>query len=257
MADQETPPEGGPRPLTVEDIFNALPEQYRARARAAAESSERGVYGDTCETEEERAEREAAQRAALVEERVRRHDDWVERVPARFKEARLGALAAHQDPQGAVSGFLARGAWMLLLVGETGVGKTHLAFAIGNTAATMGQWVYGGTVPDLLDEMRAYQSAEPEQKRKRRDAFADLVAADLVILDDLGVERATEFAAEMVQRIVDARWGGARPTVITTNLTPAEIEDRYGSRVLDRIGEGAVLVKLESDSMRKRPTTSW
>jgi DNA replication protein DnaC len=252
MSDQSTngTRRGDPRPIGADEVTAALPGEARERVRRAAPGEPPPPY-EGRETERERIEREEMQRAHATAARARRLDDWARRVPARFAGARLDGLWPNQDPDGAVSGFLGSGAATLLLVGGTGAGKSHTAYAVGQAAVDGGGWATGGTVGDLVDALREDQGSGGGQ------VYADLVAADVVILDELGMERGTEFSLEMVQRVIDARWRDARTLVVTTNLTAEQIEIRYGSRVLDRLRDGALIVKLTGDSARRERLMAW
>ena len=239
------PVDGAPREPTeprraFEDLARALPE----RARASALPADQAPPYEGRETDEERTARVRLQRAALEEVQARRSWWWTRRVPVRFTDARLDALRPSQDPDGKVRGFLDGSAPTLLLVGDTGVGKSYAAYAVGHAAVADHRWTIGGTVGELVDKLRKDQGDGGGQM------FTDLIGADLVIFDELGVERGTEFSLEMVQRIVDERWRNKLPLVVTTNLNAEQIADRYGARLLDRILDGAVIVRMTGNSAR-------
>ena len=82
---------------------------------------------------------------------------------------------------------------------------------------------------------------------------------DLLILDDLGQEKASEWVTEFIYAIFEARTGegaGGKRTIITTNLASALISQRYGSAVLDRIEHNAAIAKFEGKSKRA-PAEVW
>ena len=118
----------------------------------------------------------------------------------------------------------------LLLQGQYGCGKTHLAAAIANFAVSMGVPTLFITVPDLLDSLRyAYQ--DPTATFEER--FEQVRNAPLLILDDFGTQNATPWAQEKLFQIVNYRYINHLPTVVTTNLSMDEIEERIRSRLED------------------------
>jgi len=100
---------------------------------------------------------------------------------------------------------------------KTGCGKTHLACAIAN-------WFIGaGLLTVFLPTVRI-----PRNDQEAILNLADPSATPVLILDDLGAEKATERLLECLYTIVDGRlWAGA-PTIVTTNLRPDNIR-RYGT----------------------------
>jgi DNA replication protein DnaC len=118
----------------------------------------------------------------------------------------------------------------LLLMGDYGCGKTHLAAAIANYAVELGVPTLFLTVPDLLDWARAAYSSVDETFDER---FNEIRNIKLLVLDDLGTENATPWAQEKLFQIINHRYTNRFPTVITTNLDLAKIEDRIRSRLQD------------------------
>ncbi|MGW8249119.1 MAG: ATP-binding protein [Anaerolineales bacterium] len=118
----------------------------------------------------------------------------------------------------------------LLLQGEYGCGKTHLAAAIANFAVDMGVPTLFITVPDLLDMLRfAYN--DPETTFETR--FEQIRSAPLLVMDDFGTQNATPWAQEKLFQIVNYRYINRLPLVVTTNLILDEIEERIQSRLED------------------------
>lgn len=118
----------------------------------------------------------------------------------------------------------------LLLEGNYGCGKTHLAAAIANESVDRGIPTLFITVPDLLDSLR-FAYADPETTFEQR--FEEIRNASLLILDDFGTQNATGWAQEKLFQIINYRYINKLPTVITTNLMLDEIEGRIRSRLQD------------------------
>ena len=125
-----------------------------------------------------------------------------------------------QEPQG----------W-LTLVGQTGTGKTHLAAAITRERVAQGDSVHFAVVPDLLDHLR--RAYGPNEPASYDEVFDSLREADLLVLDDLGAHSTTAWAQEKLYQLFSYRYLQRKPTVITTNVNPEELDPRLSSRLLD------------------------
>jgi DNA replication protein DnaC len=166
-------------------------------------------------------------------------------VPLKFMGSTLGnfqpvpgimeALAAAQD---FADGKLA----CLLLIGPTGVGKTHLAVgASRQRAMTLASpWFAFLNMPQFLDRIRATFGQHGQEEES--DLMAVAQAAPIVVIDDLGAQRDTPWANERIYCIVDARYSQGLATVVTTNVLPGEWEPRVRSRLMDRQGARAVTI---------------
>jgi DNA replication protein DnaC len=118
----------------------------------------------------------------------------------------------------------------LLLQGGYGCGKTHLAAAIANFAVELGVPTLFITVPDLLDTLRF---AYDDPGITFEDRFDQIRQAPLLVLDDFGTQNATTWAQEKLFQIVNFRYINRLATVVTTNLSLDQIEDRIRSRLED------------------------
>lgn len=119
----------------------------------------------------------------------------------------------------------------LVLMGTYGLGKTHLAAAIGNYRAMQGEAPIFVVVPDLLDHLRATFS--PSSSTSYDDEFNEIRSVYLLILDDLGTQSATPWAREKLYQLFNYRYNAELPTIITTSCTLDELDPRIRSRMLD------------------------
>lgn len=118
----------------------------------------------------------------------------------------------------------------LLMVGPYGTGKSHLAMAIGNRQLDLGSSVYFATVPDLLSDLKATFDGGGETYTKR---FERIRNVGLLILDDFGTEKPSDWNQEKMFQIVNHRYQRRMPTVITTNVDLRRIDGRLDSRLSD------------------------
>lgn len=128
-------------------------------------------------------------------------------------------------------GFARNPQGWLVLVGDNGCGKTHLAAAIGNYQRERGKLVLFVSAADLLDHLRSAFS--PESQVSYDELFERVKNVPLLILDDLGEHSATSWAQEKLYQIFNHRYNTQLPTVITTCLTLEQIEQRIASRMAD------------------------
>lgn len=119
--------------------------------------------------------------------------------------------------------------WCALLSGGYGNGKSHLAIA----AMRAYGWdrSYFWKVPDFLAWLRERAFGDGPEKTPIDALLRSYREADfLLVLDDLGAENATDWAAEQLYRVLDSRYDAKLPTVITSNVAPDKIDARIRSR---------------------------
>lgn len=122
----------------------------------------------------------------------------------------------------------------LLLWGDVGTGKSFLAACIANALLEKGVPVLMTNFSKILNQMGAMYSDE------RYRYIASFSRFSLLIIDDLGIERNTEYALEQVYAVVDERYKAGLPLIITTNLTISQLrnpEDVAHARIYSRVLE--------------------
>jgi DNA replication protein DnaC len=118
----------------------------------------------------------------------------------------------------------------IVLRGNTGSGKTHLAIAMLKMQALMDSRFV--TVPDLLLKIRSSFNGGLETEDEIIREFSSM---PVLVLDDLGAEKTSEFAITTLYIILDRRIRDCRKTIITTNLSKEEIENTFGARIASRL----------------------
>lgn len=122
----------------------------------------------------------------------------------------------------------------LVFEGTYGCGKTHLAAAIANYRAGLGDPPLFVMVPDLLDHLRAAFSPNAGTSYDRR--FDEVRTAALLVLDDLGSQSATPWAKEKLHQLLNYRYNAELPTVITIakeSVEQHQVDERIITRMLD------------------------
>lgn len=143
--------------------------------------------------------------------------------------------------------------------GERGTGKTFLASIIAQEFIKAGASVVFIKVPQLLDEF--YSVYRKESDINEKEILQTLYKADLLILDDFGMEKATKFAGTTLCKIIDARYDADAMTIVTSNYPldriQAELDNATdgksynGSRIVDRLREICKPILFKGDSRRR------
>lgn len=137
----------------------------------------------------------------------------------------------------------------LLFWGTVGTGKSYTAACIANYLLEENTSVVMTSFVRILQEMQGFD-------REREETFTNkLNSVKLLIIDDLGAERSTDYALEKVYGIIDNRYRAKKPLILTTNLTLRQMQEatdiRY-ARIYDRIFEMCYPMEFSGVSWRKR-----
>lgn len=162
---------------------------------------------------------------------------WDARIPRRYRHARVDQL---EDDAAEVASWDGRS--NVLLIGNIGAGKTHAAVALARVAHDAGQEVLFRSAVGLLDELRP--DGPPE-------AFKRACSVDVLVLDDLGSERRTDWTADRVSAVLVARYDDCRPTIVTSNLSPEALEVATGVRICSRLYDDALRVAVGGEDRRR------
>lgn len=118
----------------------------------------------------------------------------------------------------------------LLFMGNAGLGKTHLTLAIVSGVIEKGYMPIYGSAENL------FAAVETEKfSGEGRGAYEAMLSCDLLVIDDLGAEMATTFTKSVLYNLVNTRILSRKPTIINTNLSMKQIEERYTPRISSRL----------------------
>ena len=135
----------------------------------------------------------------------------------------------------------------LLVLGGTGTGKTYQAYGAVRALSVCGAkcaWVVT-TAADFYAKLRPRHGVDSEAEFER---YAD---AALLVLDDLGAAKGTEWNEEINYRLINHRYEHELPTLITSNVPPPELKNVLGERVASRLTEMADRVALKGVDRRR------
>lgn len=124
----------------------------------------------------------------------------------------------------------------LMLIGDPGTGKTHLAVGVMKALLEKGHECLFFDYQNLLDRIRA--SYDQASGTSDREAYRSALEADVLVLDDLGAHRVTEWVEDIVTSIITYRCNHRKPLIATTNLPDPEIT----GKMVEYTGAGGVAV---------------
>jgi DNA replication protein DnaC len=175
---------------------------------------------------------------------------WCKAIPGRYYDAVFDDLNIDPDITEQLANWIGRiqnceTNGSLILFGGVGTGKTWTATAVLRElqSTTMKPLVTSST--KMLRKLRPEGGGDLD----------DYIKAHYLLIDDLGAERGSEWVEETLYAIIDERWREARPTIITTNLVPADLKQTVGDRIYDRRRDDALAITLTGPSRRKASVT--
>jgi DNA replication protein DnaC len=192
------------------------------------------------------------------------------RIPRRYQHCDLGSFltypnerlvnALHRSRQFADQfPVVEKG---LFFVGAPGIGKTHLAVAIlRQVIQTRGARGIFYDTRDLLKVIRS--TYDPTNRTSEQDILRPVMTADLLVLDDLGAEKTSDWVEETLNLIVNTRYNERRATIFTSNYEekedrtdPESLLVRVGFRMHSRLYEMCEFVEFDGADFRHAPANS-
>ncbi|MGB9813502.1 MAG: ATP-binding protein [Thermovenabulum sp.] len=230
-----------------------------------------GTHLESCNCPGTIAERERFLQEQLEKQREEENRRRMERIERLFSQSRLGrrfrqrtfetfeirdynkkALEIALDYAKNFDNYKEKGEG-LYITGGYGVGKTHLAAAIANyLIQNLKATVIFGNVTTLLGRIR-YAYSDSSQYEEDQ-IMKELYDVDLLIIDDLGKEKPTEWVEEKLYTVINQRYEDYKPIVVTSNLELEVIEQRLencGGAIVSRIIEMCRGIKIVGSDFRK------
>lgn len=191
----------------------------------------------------------------------------ISRLGERFQESRFNTFGSRDGSDDAAKlahnyakTFGEYGAESLLLWGEPGNGKSHLAAAICHFLKERDKMPVFVSVPELLERIRStFNQRSKETEIEIMDALRN---CDLLVMDDIGSEKVSDWVLDVLFRIIDGRYRKKKPTLFTTNFSPTDLLYRFmpakpstedeiaAKRIHDRILEVSIIVENKAKSYR-------
>jgi len=178
-------------------------------------------------------------------------------VPLRYQQACLEpfpiASPGQEDILACAKAFVETGglgSTGLILIGRVGSGKTHVACAILNALLQAGKSGLFLTIVQAIRRIKETYGRDAE--KTEQEALRGLFAPDIVILDEVGVQRGTDTEHQILLEIVNERYNRMKPTILISNLTMPEFTALVGERVVDRFREGGRVLVFDWPSLRHR-----
>jgi DNA replication protein DnaC len=136
----------------------------------------------------------------------------------------------------------------LVMLGGVGTGKTHLAASIANDVMRSGYTVMYSLMMDLIFRIRdTMRRDSPVTTSELLDAIGSV---DLLILDELGVQKRTDDVQAHINNILDRRYRQKAPIILISNLAGQQLAQSVGERVTDRLRECATAIRFNWESQR-------
>jgi len=173
-------------------------------------------------------------------------------IPIRYAHCTLGNF--HENPKVTAKfrDYISAPEKSLFITGGCGSGKTHIAVAILRELYLKGRTnLHFAVVTDLLLEITGL--IRDENAEESQSALIDRMAYyDILVLDDLGAEKHTDFAVTTLYTLINRRLNFYKRTIITSNLTLDGVRDRLSDRIASRLSEYEIIKFTMPDWRKKR-----
>jgi DNA replication protein DnaC len=263
----------------VDEITQMLKDRFKEIDAICSECGKEHTTYETLENREHLCEecRDAKHRKEAKETAINKFNiqkDYIIQgrtglgVPKRYVECSLGNFIGNVSEL--VETWINKGSDNLLLQSpKAGNGKTHLAIAclkqmlisnidkmIEKEDGSGARYVDfkevrydNGYFKDFVSIMGEIKASFDDKSTSERDVIRKYVAFDVLVIDDIGAEKPSDYTQAVIYEIINTRYNDMKPTIVTTNLSSKDMTEIYGSRMLSRIASG-VIIQLSGNDMR-------
>lgn len=226
------------------NIFHQSECQACYNERKAVLEAEEKARKDKQQSYERERRREARMRNCTIPER------FLKKEFSDFKDFGDPRLAALRDACAAFAANSALGA-SLVMCGNTGTGKTHLACCIAKYfILNRDKGAIYARAAQIIREVKDTYSKEALNREV--EVIGRYSSPDLLIIDEVGVQFGTDTEKVILFDIINARYEKEKSTILISNLAEDKMQEFVGERVIDRIREGGKLMIFKSDSVRSK-----
>lgn len=207
------------------------------------------IVGCCCACQTAREKREKAEQQLV---NIISRNKELANIPEHYLSADIGTVEspdARKIGMNYIRNFEQMGRTGLLLYGDVGTGKTYLAACIANDLLNKGISVKWLTSMQIVERGNFFNESEYAEYTR------NITSPDLLIIDDLGAERGTEFALERVHSLVDTRISANKPMIVTTNIdinNMGNCTDLKKKRTFDRILPATFAFAMKGISYRMK-----
>jgi len=212
---------------------------------------------DKMEKEECERERKETEKREL-EMKTKRINERIEnRIPPKFKNAELENSLKIIQNYFEQEEYKRKG---LFLFGNFGTGKTYNIYALAKSLIrrNINVWVFN--LPRILNTIRASFSKQEvfnEETGENSSAFVKdmsdierLIDIDILIIDDIGAEKPSDWVAETLYYLINSRYENMKTTIFTSNLSLDKLADKIGDRIVSRIAEMCDIYEVKGEDRR-------
>lgn len=165
-----------------------------------------------------------------------------QRIPPRFRDA----AASHPGVIAWCESF-GESSPSLLILGPVGTGKSWQAYGAIRTLAARGIAVawHADNAPGMLASLRPREGGDSES------SYQKIATVPLLLLDDIGAAKSTEWTEEILYRLVNDRYEAMLPGLFTSNVPAGQLRNTLGDRVASRLAEMCEQIALRGADRRR------